>query len=420
MSLVLVLAFTVLMVAVIPVAHALVIASGIAILWDGQLPLLLVAQQMFQQTQSFPMLALPFFILAGTLIMEGKLGMELLRFSGELMQRVRGGALSTTVVGSVVFGGVSGSAVANASALGSVLIPWQKRQGFPAGLCAANNATSAVIDILIPPSIPMILYAVVSGVSIGDLFLAGVLPGILMAVGFVGVCWWQARKLGMQAEAPPFDWRRTLRLGFLALPALILPVLILVALRFGFATPTEIAVMAVLYALAASLFLYRDMSWRRFRKAVIDAGIATGIVMMVIMGSAAASWILTFDQVPQRFAEWVSATLKDPWLVILAMNIIMLVIGGPLDLAPAILLLAPIFVPLAAQIGLDPLQLGLIMILNLGIGLYTPPVGTTLFISSTIAGSTMAETVKALWPFFWVAIALLAALSYIPALTIRF
>jgi tripartite ATP-independent transporter DctM subunit len=420
MSLVLVLAFTVLMVAVIPVAHALVIASGIAILWDGQLPLLLVAQQMFQQTQSFPMLALPFFILAGTLIMEGKLGMELLRFSGELMQRVRGGALSTTVVGSVVFGGVSGSAVANASALGSVLIPWQKRQGFPAGLCAANNATSAVIDILIPPSIPMILYAVVSGVSIGDLFLAGVLPGILMAVGFVGVCWWQARKLGMQAEAPPFDWRRTLRLGFLALPALILPVLILVALRFGFATPTEIAVMAVLYALAASLFLYRDMSWRRFRKAVIDAGIATGIVMMVIMGSAAASWILTFDQVPQRFAEWVSATLKDPWLVILAMNIIMLVIGGPLDLAPAILLLAPIFVPLAVQIGLDPLQLGLIMILNLGIGLYTPPVGTTLFISSTIAGSTMAETVKALWPFFWVAIALLAALSYIPALTIRF
>src|SRR4030095_8314544 len=163
MSLVLVLAFTALMVAVIPVAHALVIASGIALLWDGNMPLLLIAQQMFQQTQSFPMLALPFFILAGTLIMEGKLGQELLTFSGEIMQRLRGGALSTTVVGSVVFGGVSGSAVANASALGSVLIPWQKRQGYPAGLCAANNATSAVIDILIPPSIPLILSPVGSG-----------------------------------------------------------------------------------------------------------------------------------------------------------------------------------------------------------------------------------------------------------------
>jgi tripartite ATP-independent transporter DctM subunit len=358
--------------------------------------------------------------LAGTLIMEGRLGEELLRFSGELMQRLRGGALSTTVVGSVVFGGVSGSAVANASALGSVLIPWQKRQGYPAGLCAANNATSAVIDILIPPSIPMILYAVVSGVSIGDLFMAGVLPGLLMAAGFVGVCWWEARRLGLGAEAPPLDMRRVARLAVLATPALALPVLILVALRFGFATPTEIAVMAVLYALAAGLLLYRDMSWARFRKAMIDSGIATGIVMMVIMGSAAASWILTYDQVPQRFAEWVSATLHAPWLVILAMNLIMLMIGGPLDLAPAILLLAPIFVPLAQQIGMDPLQLGLIMVLNLGIGLYTPPVGTTLFISSTIAGSTMGETTKALWPFFFVALALLVAISYIPALTIRF
>lgn len=420
MSLALVLAFTVLMIAVIPVAHALVIACGVALLWDGQLPLLLVAQQMFAQTQSFPMLALPFFILAGTLIMEGKLGEELLRFSGEVMQRLRGGALSTTVVGSVVFGGVSGSAVANASALGSVLIPWQKRQGYPAGLCAANNATSAVIDILIPPSIPMILYAVVSGVSIGDLFMAGVVPGLLMAVGFIGVCWWEARRLDIDVEPSPFDPRRLLRLAALALPALILPVLILVALRFGFATPTEIAVMAVLYALAASLVIYRDMSWGRFRKAMIDAGVATGIVMMVIMASAVASWILTYDQVPQRFAEWVSTTLGEPWLVILAMNIIMLIIGGPLDLAPAILLLAPIFVPLAQQIGMDPLQLGLMMVINLGIGLYTPPVGTTLFISSTIAGSTLAQTTRALWPFFFVAIALLLAVSYIPALTIRF
>jgi tripartite ATP-independent transporter DctM subunit len=420
MSLILIIAFIVLLVAVVPVAHALVIASGIAILWDQQLPLLLIVQQMFQQTQSFPMLALPFFILAGTLIMEGRLGEDLLRFSGELMQRMKGGALSTTVVGSIVFGGVSGSAVANASALGSVLIPWQKRQGYPAPMCAANNATSAVIDILIPPSIPMILYAVVSGVSVGDLFLAGVVPGLLMALGFIAVCWWNARRLKLKADTQPLDMRRVARLAFLATPALILPVLILLALRFGFATPTEIAVMAVLYSLIASTIIYRDMSWTRFRRAMIDAGIATGIVMLVIMGSAAASWILTFDQIPQQFAAWVSANIHQPWLVILAMNLLMLIIGGPLDLPPAILLLTPIFVPLAQQIGLDLLQLGLIMVLNLGIGLYTPPVGTTLFISSSIAGSSMSATVRELWPYFWVAVALLAAISYIPALTIRF
>ncbi len=420
MSLILLLAFVALMVAVVPVAHALVIASGIAILWDGQLPLLLVTQQMFAQTQSFPMLALPFFILAGTLMMDGKLGQQLLLFAGEAMQRIHGGPLSTTVVGSVVFGGVSGSAVANASALGSVLIPWQKKQGYPAGLCAANNATSAVIDILIPPSIPMILFAVVSGVSIGDLFLAGILPGLMMAAGFVVVCTWKGRQLGLVPSYAPMDWPHLSRLFLLALPALALPVLILLGLRFGFATPTEIAVMAVLYAMAAGAVIYRDLTWQRVAKALVDAGIATGIVMLVIMGSAAASWILTFDQVPQRFAEWIALTIQNPLLVILAMNVIMLLIGGPLDLPPAILLLAPIFVPLAATIGMDPLQLGLMMVINLGIGLYTPPVGTTLFISSTIAGATMSETVKALWPFFGVAVAVLLAISYVPVLTLRF
>ncbi len=420
MSLILLITFCTLMVAVVPVAHALVIASGAALLWDGQLPLLLVAQQMFAQTQSFPMLALPFFILAGTLMMDGKLGEQLLRFAGEAMERLRGGPLATTVVGSVIFGGVSGSAVANASALGSVLIPWQKRLGYPAGLCAANNATSAVIDILIPPSIPMILYAVVSGTSIGALFLAGILPGLLMAGGFVGLCLWKGRQLHLEPSRASLDVRRFLKLGFLAMPALILPVLILLGLRFGFATPTEIALMAVLYAMAAGLFLYRDLTWRRFVKAFIDAGIATGIVMLVIMGSAAASWILTYDQVPQRFAAWIAETLHEPWLVILAMNVIMLIIGGPLDLPPAILLLAPIFVPLAQQIGLDQVQLGLIMVINLGIGLYTPPVGTTLFISSSIAGANMSETVSALWPFFGMALAVLAAVSFIPALTLHF
>src|SRR5215204_4218776 len=232
MSIVLVIVFTILMLLAIPVGHALVIAAGATLAWQGELPLMIVAQQMYQQTQSFPMLALPFFMMAGSLMLGGKLGQELLTFATKAMQRWRGGPLSTTVVASVVFGGVSGSAVANASALGSVLIPWQKRQGYPAGLCAANNATSSVIDILIPPSIPMILYAVVSGVSIGDLFMAGVLPGLLMALGFIGVCWWQARRLDIKAEMPPLDMRHIARLAVLAIPALILPVLILVALRF--------------------------------------------------------------------------------------------------------------------------------------------------------------------------------------------
>jgi tripartite ATP-independent transporter DctM subunit len=418
MSFVLVLVFVVLMVLAIPVGHALIIAGAAAVLYGGDVPLLAVIQQMFDQTQSFPMLALPFFMLAGALMMGGNLGRELLEFASEGMKRWTGGELSTTAVASVAFGGVSGSAVANASALGSVLIPWQKSRGYPGALCAANNATSSVIDILIPPSIPMILYALVSNTSVANLFIAGLLPGVLMAGGFVLTCWWISKRRGYKKSDEPVDRRALLRLAIKSSPAVALPILILVGLRFGFATPTEMAVLSVVYSLLLSILLYRDLTWRRFREAVIEAGIATGVVMLVIMGSAVIGWLLTFDQVPQRFAEWVAATIQNKYLVILAMNILMLLVGMPLDLPPAILLLGPIFVPLAATIGLDPVQLGLMMVINLGIGLYTPPIGTTLFISSSIAKSTLAETTRELWPFLGVALLLLLAVSYIPALTL--
>jgi tripartite ATP-independent transporter DctM subunit len=418
LSFVLTIAFTVLMLLAVPVGHGLVIASAIAILWDGNLPLLVVAQQMFQQTQSFPMLALPFFMLCGSLMMGGRLGRELLDFTSELMKRFTGGELSTTVVASTVFGGVSGSAVANASALGSVLIPWQIKRGYPPALCAANMATSSVIDILIPPSIPMILYSLVSSTSVADLFISGVLPGILMAGGFVVICWWIAKRRGFKPSGAISDNRTMLRLAFKSSPALAMPILILVGMRFGFATPTEIAVLACIYAIALSVFFYKDLTWARFKQSMTEAGIATGVVMLVIMGSAICGWLLTFDEVPTRFAAWVTSTLHSPWLVLLAMNVLLIVVGGPLDLPPGILLLGPIFVPLAAQIGLDPVQLGLIMVINLGIGVYTPPIGTTLFISATIAKSSLDETTVALWPFFSWAIIVLLLITYIPWLTL--
>lgn len=418
MSLVLILSFTVLMLLAIPVGHALIVAAGAALLVQGQIPLTIIAQQMYQQTQSFPMLALPFFMLAGSLMLGGKLGNELLAFASKAMQRWRGGPLSTTVVASVVFGGVSGSAVANASALGSVLIPWQKRQGYPAPLCAANNATSAIIDILIPPSIPLILYSLVSNVSVADLFTAGILPGLLMAGGFIVLCSWIARRRGFVSLEAPASKAELARLAWRSMPALLMPVFILLGLRFGIATPTEVAVLAVLYALVLSAVLYRDMTWTRFRVSMIEAGVATGVVMLVIMGSAIVGWILTFDQVPQLFAQWVTTTISNPYLVILAMNVLLLLVGMPIDLPPAILLLAPIFVPLAATIGLDPVQLGIIMVLNLGIGLYTPPIGTTLFISTSIARTSLGETTRELWPFFCVAMIVLLLVSYVPALTI--
>lgn len=418
MTIVMIIAFCILMMIAVPVGYALIISAGVAVLWNGYVPLSIVAQQVYDQTQSFPMLALPFFMLAGTLMLGGKLGTQLLELASKAMQRWRGGPLSTTVISSVVFGGVSGSAVANASALGSVLIPWQKRQGYPAPLCAANNATSAVIDVLIPPSIPMILYSLVSGVSIANLFIAGILPGLLMAAGFIFVCWAIAVRRGYAVRDESIRKRDLALLAFRSLPAILLPILIILGLRFGFATPTEVAVLSVVYSLVLSIFFYRDLTWKRFCDNFVEAGSATGVVMLVIMGSAAVGWVLTFDQAPQHFATWVAENISNPILIILMMNVLMLIIGMPLDLPPSILLLGPIFVPLADMIGLDRVQLGMMMVINLGIGLYTPPIGTTLFISSSIARAPLGATTKELWPFFTMAMLLLIAVSFIPALTI--
>ncbi|MBP2237095.1 tripartite ATP-independent transporter DctM subunit [Sinorhizobium kostiense] len=418
MTIVMITAFCILMVMAVPVGYALIISAGVAVLFNGYVPLSVVAQQVYDQTQSFPMLALPFFMLAGTLMLGGELGRQLLELASTAMQRWRGGPLSTTVVSSVVFGGVSGSAVANASALGSVLIPWQKKQGYPPALCAANNATSSVIDVLIPPSIPMILYSLVSGVSVGDLFLAGILPGLIMAASFIFVCWIISVRRQYRMHKGGIRKRDLAKLALNSLPAILLPILIILFLRFGLATPTEVAVLSVVYSLLLSLLFYRDLSWKRFCDNVVEAGVGTGVVMLVIMGSAAVGWILTFDQAPQQMAEWVATNISSPIVIILMMNIIMLIVGMPLDMPPAILLLGPIFVPLADAIGLDRVQLGLMMVINLGIGLYTPPIGTTLFISSSIAKAPLGETTRELLPFFTMAMLLLLAVSFIPALTI--
>ncbi|HHW76527.1 MAG TPA: TRAP transporter large permease subunit [Xanthomonadaceae bacterium] len=418
MILVMILAFFILLALAIPVAHVLVIASGAAILYGGEVPTLLVAQQMVNQTQSFPMLALPFFILAGSLMMSGRLGEKLVGFATELVQRYRGGLGSVSVVGSCVFGGVSGSAVADATALGGMLIPWQKREGYPAAFTAANNAAAASIAILIPPSIPFILYSLVSNVSIADLFIAGVLPGLMLTAGFVAVCNVSARLRGFPFAEHPFDGPKCRKLFIEALPALAMPAMILLLLRFGFATPTEVSVIAVFYALAAGIFFYRDMTVKRFGQALIAAGVATGVVMLVIMGSAIVSWLMTYAQIPQTFAEWCLGTLQQPWLIILAMVLIMMVAGMFIDLPAAILLLGPIFVPLAQAINMDLTQLGVVMVLTLAIGLYTPPVGTTLFISSSIAQTSILASSRELGPFYLVAFGTVLMFSYLPFLTI--
>jgi TRAP-type transport system large permease protein len=419
MSFLIIAVFLLTALASVPIAHGLLIAALVAVAASSKIPMDILVQTMVQQVQSFPLIAIPFFMLTGSLMMGGKLGEALIGVLTRLIGRYHGGPAQVGVLSSTIFGGVSGSAVADASAIGSLMIPWHKRLGYPPAFSAATLAAAATIDILIPPSIPMILFAITANASIAALFVAGILPGLLMCAGFMGACWWVGKRRNFPRDTEKLVGSEFLKMLAYASPALLLPVLIIVFLRFGIATPTEVAILSTLYSGLVSIFLYKDLGWKRLNQAVINAGLATGVVLLVIMASAAIGWLLTFDQMPNGIVEWAKANLSQGWMVILMMNLLMLVCGMFIDLPAAVLLLTPVFVPLANSIGMDPIQLGIMMTVNLAIGLYTPPVGTTLFITSALAKVKVGETVRELGPFYLVAFTVLFLVSYVPALILR-
>jgi len=403
----------------IPIAHALLLAAMAAAASSDRIPLDLLVQQMVAQVQSFPLIAIPFFMLTGALMMGGRLGQALVGMLSALVGRLHGGPAQVSVLSSTLFGGVSGSAVADASAIGALLMPWHRRLKYPMAFSAASLASAATIDIIIPPSIPLILYALSSNTSIAALFYAGILPGLMLCVGFMTACWWVGKRKNLPRETGPVDRKAMWRDIWLASPAVVMPAFIVVFLRFGIATPTEVAVLTTLYAGLVSALMYRDLTFKRMHHAVLEAGKATGVVMLVIMASAAIGWLLTFDQLPQDIVAWVGANIETVWVVILLMNLMMLFLGMFIDLPAAVLLLTPIFLPLAQSVGMDPVQLGIMMVVNLAIGLYTPPVGTTLFITSTLARVKVGETVRAMGPFYLVAFAVLFLVSYVPAVILK-
>lgn len=409
--------FLILLAIAVPVGQAMLGGVGVALFLDHR-SMAVIAQRLYTPTQSFPMLAIPFFILAGSLMMSGKFGVYLVNIARLLVGNFRGGLGQMSIIGSVMFGGVSGSAVADATALGNALIPVQREAGFPRGFSAAINSSSATIAVLIPPSIPLILFGLVANVSIVDLFVAGILPGLMLGLGMTGAVWWVARRKNLPRAPLPGGFKAFRGQVFSAIPALLMPVFVIGTLRFGVATPTEVSVMAVAYALLVSGLVYRDLTFRGVWDAAVETAMMTGAVMFIIMGSSTIQWLLTAEQVPQHLALWVTSVFAARWMVIMALNVVMLIVGMFLDLPAAVLLLGPLFVTIGRAIGLDLVQLGLMMVVNLSIGLYTPPVGTTLFISSAIAKAGIGQTVKALVPFYIVALSVLMLISYVPALTV--
>lgn len=402
----------------VPVAHALMFGSMLVLGLHEHLSIAIVVEQMVAQASSFPLLAIPFFVLTGSLMLGGALGQHLLGMLSALLGRVHGGPGQVTVLSSTLFGGISGSAVADAAGLGPLLINWQKKLGYPPAFAAATLASAATIDILIPPSIPFILYALMSNASITGLFIAGLLPGLMLCVGFTAVCYVSGRMRNFPRDDSPIVWSVFRRQLFFAFPAILLPVVILIVLRFGIATPTEVSVLAAFLALLFSIVLYRDLTWSRLYKALIEAGVATGVVLLLIMASSVMGWVFTYEELPKQFVAWVTANVSSPAAIILIMNLMLLAVGMVIDLTAAILLFTPIMLPLALSIGMDSVHLGVMMVVNLAIGLYTPPVGTTLFITSAIARTSIGSVVREMGPFYLVALVVLALVSYFPSFII--
>lgn len=412
-----ILVFLILLFLGVPVSFSVIGGTVVGLFAIGSLPMEALAQQSFAPTSEYSMLAIPFFILTADLLFSGRLGGQVIGLATRLVGRFRGGVGMTSVVTNAVFAGVSGSAVADATGLGKVMIPWTKKLGYPAQYAAAVNASSSVLGVIIPPSIPMILFSAASGVSVAAIFNAGLVPGLIMAVVLMFGCWFLAWRNKYPQVRAKLTMKKLLVDLLFATPAILIPVILIRVFLFtGMATVTEVSVLTVVYAVLIRVTMYRDLNWRSFVRSTAEAAAASAVVLLLIMFSSALSWLLTIQEAPQGLARWMLSSLDSRELIILAIIILLLITGMFLDMAPAILLLTPVLMPLAKAIEMGTVHLGLLMVCTLAMGLYTPPVGTTLYISAGIGRVSIAKVTKELLLFYALIIVFILVVAYAPQL----
>ena len=419
-TLLLAIAFVVTLALGVPVAYCMLFAAFIASDAGDLLPPAAVVHNVVVGSSKFVLLAIPLFIAAAQAMNAGGLTVRLIGLARALVGHLRGGLAQVNVLTSVFFGFDSGSSTADASLLAKMMVPEMKRNGYPAPFCCAVIASSAILPNVIPPSIAMLLFASISDVSVGKLFLAGILPGLLIALLLMGMVYVITRYHGYgHATARP-TWRNVARPLGQAVPALLLSVLIIGGIRFGFVTATEAGVVAVVYALAIGVFFYRDLGlpqvWRGLRESSIDSA----MVGFLISVAAPFAWVLISGRVPQQFLKLMLGHVSQGWAILLVLNVIMLIAGAFLDLTAIMLIVVPLSLPLILQLGVDPVHFGIIVVINLMMGGLTPPYGLLVFIPSAITGTSVQATFRAAMPFFFVLIFGLALITYVPAISLVF
>ena len=411
-------ALIILLVIGVPVAFSLGLAS-LATMVYLDIPLVVAFQRMAAGMNVFALMAIPFFIYAGELMNQSGIAERLVKFAHSLLAGVRGGLGLVNVSSSMMFGAISGSAVASASAMGSTLIPMMKKQGYDADYAVNVTATAATTGLLIPPSHNMIIYAISAGggLSIGSLFLAGIVPGILLGLGLMLVTYLVAVKRGYHSGTFP-GWSQVLRHFIGALPGLFTVFIILGGILSGVFTATESSAIAVIYTVIVAVFVYRSLNWKGFVTASINAVKTTAMILLIIGAAGSFGWLLAVMEVPVQLATALLTISENPLIILLIVNLILLMLGTFMDMSPLIVITTPIFLPVMVGIGMDPVQFGIMLILNLGLGLVTPPVGTVLFVTCAVGGIRIEDTLRSIWPFYLVFIAVLALVTYLPSTTL--
>jgi tripartite ATP-independent transporter DctM subunit len=402
----------------VPVGFALLASSLATVLWLD-LPAIVVVQQTAAGANTTSLIAIPLFIFAGELMMRGGISERLIAFASSLVGHLRGGLGQVNVLASLFFGGVSGSAIADVSAIGGTMIPQMVKRGFDRDFAVNVSITAALVALLVPPSHNLILYSASAGgsISIADLFAAGIVPALLLTVTLMITGWWIARRRGYAVEAFP-GWREVLVRFVASLPGLLLVALIFVGIRAGVFTAVESAAIAVLYAILITGLVYRKLNREIFLETCAGAVRTTGLILFVIGSAASFGWLLAYLQVPAAAVEVLTAVADNKYSALLVMIIVLLVIGTFMDLAPMIIICTPIFLPVAKAFGIDPVHFGIILILKGGIGLISPPVGSVLFVGTAIGNISVTETLKSIWPFYIASFIVLLIVAYVPQLSL--
>ncbi len=402
----------------VPVAFAMGISAALTFWFEG-LPLLMTFQRTISGISAFSLLAIPFFIFAGELMLHGGIARKLVNFAGTLVGHVRGGLGSVNILSSMLFGGISGSAIADISALGSLLVPAMKERGYRADYAVNVTVTSSIAGIVIPPSHNMIIFAIAAGggVSISKLFLAGVVPGILMCLCLAIAAYVLAIRHNYPSETFP-GWRAVLVAAAESLPGLVTAIIIIGGVLSGVFTVTESGAFGALYALALTGIVYRSLSREDFRLAVVNSVRTTAMVMILIGFAASFAYLLALYQVPARLSDALLSLTQNKILILLMINLMLLVLGMIMDMAALILICTPIFLPIARSLGMEPEQFGIMLLVNLGLGLCTPPVGTCLFVGCVVGRIRIEEAVRGIWPFYIAIAGALLLVTYVPAVSL--